>query len=251
MATTNHHSRNYMLALEPRFMYDAAELVEAVAGTDSGTQQETQPCGNNPNSETSTTNSLVDAASEYTPPPSTVTEQTATSTTELVFVDPRLKNYQELISGLDENLQVIMLDANGDGIEMITEELSNHDNIQAVHLLSHGDNGQVVLGKVQLDNNALDDPTYQNQIVKWGESLTEDADILLYGCKVAENEQGREFIHRISELTGADVAASDDTTGEDGDWELEQKTGSIEAETIDGGDYQGTLDTPTVSAEDV
>ena len=66
----------------------------------------------------------------------------------------------------------------------------------------------------------------------WSQALTDDADILLYGCDVASGELGQAFVQMLGQLTGADVAASDDLTGSSalgGDWTLEFSTGSIES----------------------
>ena len=56
-----------------------------------------------------------------------------------------------------------------------------------------------------------------------GQSLTTSGDILFYGCNVASTDQGELLIKKISEITKADIAASDDITGKSGDWELEKK----------------------------
>jgi hypothetical protein len=50
--------------------------------------------------------------------------------------------------------------------------------------------------------------------------LTQGADLLLYGCDVASTETGRDYAGLWAELTGADVAASKDATGADGDLAL-------------------------------
>lgn len=57
-----------------------------------------------------------------------------------------------------------------------------------------------------------------------GSALTEDGDILLYGCNVAEGNAGVNFIGRLAQVTGADIAASIDATGatdKGGNWVLE------------------------------
>ncbi|MCP4377420.1 MAG: DUF4347 domain-containing protein, partial [bacterium] len=69
-------------------------------------------------------------------------------------------------------------------------------------------------------------------ISAWGNALGEDADILLYGCNIAVGEDGRNLTDTLAELTGADVAASDDLTGHQslgGDWDLEVQVGDIES----------------------
>ncbi|MFN6447417.1 MAG: FG-GAP-like repeat-containing protein [Nostoc sp. DedSLP05] len=80
-----------------------------------------------------------------------------------------------------------------------------------------------------LNSNNLDD--YSTQLQQWRNYLTDDADILLYGCNVASSDTS--FIQLLSQITGADVAASDDITGSTelgGDWDLEVKIGSIESD---------------------
>ena len=76
---------------------------------------------------------------------------------------------------------------------------------------------------------------------KWGEALADDGDILIYGCDLAGSQEGRSLIEALSRLTGADVAASEDRTGaaaKGGDWELEFRTGSIEAQIVVSADEQ-------------
>ncbi len=63
------------------------------------------------------------------------------------------------------------------------------------------------------------------------------------GCDVAASQRGLDFIGALAEATGADVAASDDDTGNaalGGDWDLEQQTGAIEAELAVGTETQAS-----------
>ena len=67
---------------------------------------------------------------------------------------------------------------------------------------------------------------------KTGPALTENADILIYGCQTGADVSGWHLVHEIAKLTGADVAASTDKTGtasQQGDWDLELHVGTIEA----------------------
>ncbi len=147
-------------------------------------------------------------------------------------------------------LQVFVLDSSRDGLTQITDVLAQYDNVAGVHVLSHGAAGYLRLGNAGINNSNLN--SYQSQLREWGSSLTEQADVLLYGCDVADGESGVDFIQRISELSGADVTASSDNTGgaiAGGDWVLENSTGLIEAPNLfaDATDYNYLLDTVTVS----
>jgi VCBS repeat-containing protein len=85
------------------------------------------------------------------------------------------------------------------------------------------------------------------------QALSEQADILVYGCNFAEGEVGQAAVARLAELTGADVAANSDRTGHidlGGDWKFETQVGSIETDLAitDAAqmDWKGILTTETV-----
>ena len=65
----------------------------------------------------------------------------------------------------------------------------------------------------------------------WSLALDEEADLLLYGCDVADGE-GDSFVRQLSQATNADVAASVNDTGIDGDWSLETAVGEVEANSV-------------------
>ncbi|MEH2379699.1 MAG: DUF4347 domain-containing protein [Nostoc sp.] len=153
---------------------------------------------------------------KYTPP------------TRLVFIDPQVEKYQNLVAGVLPNTTVIVLDADQNGIEQISQVLATHRVINSLHIVSHGAPGQVYLGNSQLSHETLN--RYAWELMDWANVLSADAQLLLYGCEVGQTQQGKAFVQRLSELTGAVVAASDDLTGSTalgGDWELEVSTGAI------------------------
>jgi Ca2+-binding RTX toxin-like protein len=147
---------------------------------------------------------------------------------ELVFVDSRVEDYQQLITNLKPNQQVIILDAAQDGIAQVSDVLSRNTGISALHLVSHGSEGRINLGSSEF--GAYNFGAYAAQLQGWANSLTLDADILIYGCGVATGNVGQDFIRSISQLSGADVAASTNLTGSaalHGDWQLEFNVGEI------------------------
>ncbi|MEH1922945.1 Calx-beta domain-containing protein [Nostoc sp.] len=159
------------------------------------------------------------------------TKKILEASTNIVFIDPKVIDYQSLVAGIILGSEVVILDPNRDGLTQITEFLEKHksNSVQSIHIVSHGSAGSLQLGSGNLNLSNLD--SYANQLQKWASVLTENADILLYGCDVASGE-GTKFVQQISRITGADVAASTDKTGSaalGGNWDLEVKTGNIEA----------------------
>ncbi|MCP4167372.1 MAG: DUF4347 domain-containing protein, partial [Chloroflexi bacterium] len=99
------------------------------------------------------------------------------------------------------------------------------------HIVSHGAPGQVVLGGLKLNTESLN--TERSAIAAWGDSLVSTGDILLYGCSIGQGQVGDEFVQQLAAVSGVDIAASVDPTGAanlGGDWDLEFRTGAIEAE---------------------
>ncbi|MEH2115632.1 Calx-beta domain-containing protein [Nostoc sp.] len=159
------------------------------------------------------------------------TKKLLEASTNIVFIDPKVIDYQSLVAGIILGSEVIILDPNRDGLAQITEFLEKRksNSVQSIHIVSHGSAGSLQLGSGDLNLTNLD--SYKNQLQKWASALTDKADILLYGCDVASGE-GTKFVQQISRITGADVAASTNKTGSaalGGDWDLEVKTGEIEA----------------------
>ena len=156
---------------------------------------------------------------------------------ELVFVDTDTPDHQKLVDDLlaerddGRQIEVILLDNERDGIEQITNTLQFYGNVDAIHIISHGDDGTIDLGNSQLDSSSLEQ--YKDEFHAWNLFLSADADVLIYGCNLAATADGQTLIDQMATLTGADIAASDDLTGHEslgGDWELEYQTGSIETD---------------------
>jgi glucose/arabinose dehydrogenase len=163
----------------------------------------------------------------------------------LVFIDAAINDPAILMHHFD-NAQVIWLGANSDGIEQITNVLGQQQNqqqaIASVQIISHGSQGDLLLGNSHLNADTV--IRYRDSLLQWKQSLTGDADLLLYGCNVAADADGLTFIQQLSQITGADVAASNNLTGTaalGGDWTLEAQIGSIETTVESIESYQSIL----------
>jgi hypothetical protein len=145
----------------------------------------------------------------------------------LVFIDSAVSDYQHLLQEIDAQAKVIILEADQDGLEQLTEVVATHPEISSLHIVSHGSPGELQLGNTHLNQTSL--PQYVHRLKTWRNHLTPTASIFLYGCQVAAGTEGLEFIQAIHNLTGAAVAASQNLTGNaglGGNWDLEVAIGS-------------------------
>src|SRR4028119_57601 len=120
----------------------------------------------------------------------------------LVFIDSNVEDYQSLMSGISPNAEVIILDETRGGIEQITERLATKQNIEAIHIISHGSPGSVQLGANTLNSSNIE--SFGTGLQQWRKALIPGADILLYGCNVAADVSVNDidYIRHISrELT--------------------------------------------------
>ena len=154
---------------------------------------------------------------------------------EIVFVDSGVDDPEALLDELrsagagERFLEVVVLDSARDGIAQISEVLERYDDLDAIHIVSHGTAAAVQLGSTWLGSDNLE--AHRAAIASWGDALSRDADLLFYGCDLAGNAEGKAFVASLGALTGADVAASDDLTGSallGGDWDLEFRAGEVE-----------------------
>ncbi|MDG1893656.1 MAG: DUF4347 domain-containing protein [Fuerstiella sp.] len=166
---------------------------------------------------------------------------------EVVFIDSSISDLDQMIADLqsedtsDDNraLEIVVLDSQQDGIAQMTSALLNYRDIDAVHVISHGGDGQVPLGATNLSLDNVDN--YRSAISAWQYSMSDTADLMFYGCDLAATEDGRDLMNQIAAETHSDVAASDDLTGHEslgGDWDLEFQAGTTETQVVLSTDFQ-------------
>src|SRR6266851_3948877 len=187
-----------VMALEPRVMYDAAAgavvgtaVIDPTHATDSTTATST------------TVSAVVPPATDVSHP----TDMNATTSTavsglaplavtgaapadsssghQIVFIDPHVPDYQ-ILAGVKPGEEVVVLDANTDGVKQIADWLASHDehNVDAIHIVSHGEDGTIRLGSTILAANDINQ--FSQPLAAIGAALKPGGDILLYGCDVGQ-----------------------------------------------------------------
>ncbi len=161
------------------------------------------------------------------------------SVRELVVIDQGVRGWQSLAHDLRAQqragraLDVMLLDVSQDGVQQISQALSGYQGLSSVHIISHGVADGVQLGKEWLRSGNLS--AHSGALLGWRDALAPGADILFYGCNLAADAGGQALVDGISMLTGADVAASKDLTGnagKGGDWSFEYAAGNIDSSAV-------------------
>lgn len=205
---------NPRLALEPRIVFDAAVAATGAELFDSNSDAATYvPPAANDSLREVFISPVKEAAPELvinnTPEArSDVTE--ATARVEIIFVDSAVRDIQTYLVG--KNAEVVILEAGRDGVDQIAQTLSGRTDISAIHIISHGQAGQLQLGTGLLTTQSVGDRYAQGMAIIKG-ALTADGDLLVYGCRVGEGVVGQVFVGALAIATGADVEASEDDTG--------------------------------------
>ena len=154
--------------------------------------------------------------------------QTASS---LVIIDGSVDDLEVLKAGFEPGAEVVVLHPQLNGIEQISTLVSRRTNLQKVHLISHGSPGSLSLGTSSLSLNNIED--YAAEIQTWFAESVHKVSLYIYGCQVAAGKIGNDFIHRLAELTNADIAAATQIVGNSdrgGVWQLDYTVGAIDAE---------------------
>ncbi|MBF0626633.1 MAG: DUF4347 domain-containing protein [Magnetococcales bacterium] len=151
----------------------------------------------------------------------------------LAFIDAGLEDAATLVAAIPAGVQVVWIDPHEDGMARISRTLQQFGAVAEIHLLGHGAAGAIRLGTVTLNGDNFNQ--YAASLAQWRTSLTENADLLLYGCDVAAGVAGETLLTRLAGVLEADVTASSDQTGAaalGGNWTLEVASGPIEAAAL-------------------
>ncbi|MDO7898617.1 Ig-like domain-containing protein [Pseudomonas citrulli] len=210
-----------IMSLEPRMLFDGA-----VAAT---VAEAAQPDAH-PTADAAKTPTADQASDSHAPQGQADATQAALPGKSVVFVDSRVKDSASLLEGVTPGTQVVQLDATKDGLQQIADYLDTHQGISSVQIIAHGNAGDLWLGNSYL---SADNVQARSEVLaQIGQDMNAGGDILIYGCYTAEGDRGLALVDSLAQLTGRDVAASNDRTGVGGDWDLEIATGNIESANV-------------------
>ncbi|HBW58234.1 MAG TPA: hypothetical protein DEF27_10685, partial [Oscillatoriales bacterium UBA8482] len=141
----------------------------------------------------------------------------------IAIIDPTVPDSQHIAQGIKPGTETYILESQPNAIEQITSILAQHTGIEALHIISHGSPGSLYLGTTELNSRNLEN--YSQQLRQWRNAFTPHASIILYGCNVAAGDSGSQFLTQLYQLTGANIAANPNPTGnaeKGGTWDILQ-----------------------------
>ena len=144
----------------------------------------------------------------------------------LTVIDTSVEDWELLRAAVTEG-EILLLEEDI-SLDAVIAKMAQMESVDTLNIISHGKPGSILL-----DDHELSSATLQQDITKWrkiGSMLTRDGDLKLYGCNIGQGREGREFVEKLANITGADVAASVNHTGNSargGDWNLELVVGEL------------------------
>ena len=249
--------------LEPRILLDAA-AVATVADTTADLDQQnelhnliqtaivrdpqTEARNNNPGSANTAAGTFQLEVRPVATDGEPVTLSAEIESSALVVIDTSIHGYEDLLADLEPDIDILLIDRNENGLQKLADYVEGRDDISSIHILSHGAEGEFTLGSVTINADNIDQ--HAELLGQIGESLTENGDLLLYGCNVADDGTSIEFVNKVADYTEADVAVSTNLTGAaalGGDWDLEHTIGQIDAANLELNSFSRLLAPPTAT----
>ncbi|MBF0148268.1 MAG: DUF4347 domain-containing protein, partial [Magnetococcales bacterium] len=239
----HHKHKPIIMALEPRIMFDGAGVeTVAEAPVDPALPDQT----------------ILDAhpAIAEIPAPVVVREcnqEKNNGRKEVALIDTNVADYQILVDGVREGVEVVLIDGSRSGLDQLAQWAETHSGYDAIHILSHGSEGTLFLGKDIVNRASLSDVRVNTELAVLGDALSAEGDLLVYGCDISAGAAGPSFLANLAAITGVDVAASGNTTGaadKGGDWSLEKNVGTIDVNSLTFPEFPGILATITISGAD-
>jgi hypothetical protein len=152
--------------------------------------------------------------------PSYFQQSTSSATQQtLVIFDRHLADLELLYNALASHAIAFTIDNTTDALPAIAQILSD-TGAKSLAIVAHGTAGKIQLGAGSIDLCTLD--RHAGLLREWGVN-----EIALYSCEVGADPN---FISRLTELTGANIAATTGKVGAaalGGNWELDKLTAEV------------------------
>ena len=135
-------------ALEQRILFDGAAVATAVDVLDNSSFTASS-------NDATTNNDVTSNNAENSVHGAQATQSFERDRREVAFVDSSVEDFQTLVDGIKDGVEIFVFDGSKGGVDQITSILQNQTNIDAIHILSHGSTGEITLGTDKLNSDTL------------------------------------------------------------------------------------------------
>jgi len=126
---------------------------------------------------------------------------------KFLFIDAAIQDQETLLKAVRSEYRITKLKSDCDPINQITNTLSSNAFVQEIILVAHARPGQIVFSNYELDLNELH--RRYEEFETWQKSfICNETNICIYACELASGEAGGNFIQKLKNITGAEIAAS-------------------------------------------
>ena len=187
------------MVLEPRLLLDAAGAETADVIVDQVALEQVENW-QNPVAEDEIT-AIVRAISEV----DDAQQAEQVFRNEIVFIDSNIDDIETLLAGIGPSIEVVILDPDTDGVEQIANVLEGREDVDGIHIIAHGRPGTLDLGTAKLTEASIANK-HADEIAIIREALSDDADLLIYGCNFGGQARGASAVVSVVRVFGQIVA---------------------------------------------
>ena len=143
---------------------------------------------------------------------------------ELVFIDPDVSDTDVLLAGMRPNVEPHLLNSRTPAMSQIAAALQGRTQLAAVHIVGHGQPGEVGFSAGRLSVETLHQ--HISALSRIGEAISSSGVLALWSCDTGRGKRGAAFVSSLRCATGTVIAAAAGKIGSltlGGRWELEQQ----------------------------
>lgn len=153
----------------------------------------------------------------------------SSQTKDLVVIDENVNNIEIVKNALLRPVEFLFINSQSRVWYEIFYALENNSEIEQVHFLVPASEGEIVLEGKYFNEHTI------SEMVDMELLQGKNVKLLFYGSNMAEVEEGKNLVDKISQLTGLPAAASITTTAgknTGGDWILEYVSGNFQISVL-------------------
>ncbi|MDD3854063.1 DUF4347 domain-containing protein, partial [Sulfurimonas sp.] len=169
-------------------------------------------------------------------------QRTFLNTKSFVFVDAQLEDLETLSMHFPHEAKSLFLNSEENLLTQIATQLKGQTNVAALHLITHGRSGEILLGKNGVSLETL--PLYGKELLAISSAMSTEGELFLYGCEIAAGERGAAFVAMLQDVTGLKIAAATHKVGHSelgGSWELDAAADMMMANALHVSQWRGVL----------